>query len=153
VPRSVAAALRPLAAAAALASVSGCYAYHSVSPAGLRPDATVHVVLSSAASSALASTIGPNATALDGRVLAVDSNRVRLALTQIARAVGPEEFFKDDPVDVPLSGALEVRVRSFDRFRTLLAVGGLMSSAILAHTITNSPGVVSGKSGPSTGTK
>ena len=145
--------VRSLAAAATLAFTSGCYAYHSVSPARVRPDETVHVVLSSAASSALASTIGPNATALDGRVLAVDGTRVRLALTQIARAVGPEEFLNNDPVDVPLSGALEIRVRSFDRFRTLLAVGGLMSSAILAHTLSDSPGVVAGKGGPSTGTK
>jgi hypothetical protein len=147
------AAVRLATAAFAASIASGCYAYHNVSPRLVRPDDVVHMTLSSSASAALASTIGPNATALDGRVLSVDSGRVRLALTQIARVVGPEEFLKDEPVDIPMSGALEMRVRSMDRFRTLLAVGGLMSSVILAHTLSDSPGVGVSKGVPSPGSK
>jgi hypothetical protein len=144
---------RGMAYALVAAAAAGCYAYHSIPPQALKPDDNVHMVLSSAASSGLASTIGPNATALDGRVLSVDQDRVRIALTQIARAVGPEEFLKDEPVEVPLSGALEVTVRSLDRFRTAITVGGLMSSAFLAHTLTTSPGIGTNKGGPATGSK
>lgn len=132
-----------------VASTAGCYQYHDASPTAVKPDETVHVVLSSDASTSLASTIGPNATSLDGRVVAVDSNHMRLAVTQIARAVGPEEFLQSEPIDVPTHGALTVSVRSVDRARTFLAaVGGLLAGVFAAHTLTNSPGVVSTTGAP-----
>jgi hypothetical protein len=136
-----------------MAAASGCYEYHTASPTDVRPAETVHVVLSSDASTALASTIGPNATSIDGRVLAVDSNRMRLAVTQIARAVGPEEFLQNEPIDVPTRGALAVTVRSVDRLRTALAFGGLLAGVIAAHTLTDSPAVLATKGGPSSGSK
>lgn len=132
---------------------TGCYEYHSASIASVRPTETVHVALSPEATVSLASTIGPNATMLDGEVLSVDANTLRLAVTQIARAVGPEEFLKNEPIDVPASGALEITVRSVDRMRTMLALGGLIAGVIVARVATTSPGVVTVKGGPSTGTK
>src|SRR5262249_27513446 len=82
----------------------GCYEYREARVTDVRPDATVHVVLSAEAATALAGTIGPNATAIDGRVMSVDTRTLRLSATQIARAVGPEEFLRDEPIDVPASG-------------------------------------------------
>ena len=73
-----------------LVAGTGCYEYHSASIASVRPTETVHVALSPEATVSLASTIGPNATMLDGEVLSVDANTLRLAVTQIARAVGPD---------------------------------------------------------------
>jgi len=144
-------------ARAALAIVSafstGCYQYSNASPTAVRPDETVHVVLSSDASSSLASTIGPNATSIDGRVMAIDANRMRLAVTQIARAVGPEEFLQSEPIDVPTSGALTVSVRSVDRVRSFLAVGGILAGVVAAHTIVSSPGVFSTRGAPAGGSK
>jgi hypothetical protein len=125
------------------AASAGCYQYHEASPTAVRPDATVHVVLSSDASMSLAGMIGPNATSIDGRVVAVDSNRMRLAVTQIARAVGPEEFLQNEPIDVPTRGALSISIRSVDRVRTVLAVGGLLAGVVAAHTLSTSPGIFS----------
>lgn len=135
------------------AASAACYQYHEASPTALRPDETVRIVLSGEASGALAGTIGPNATSIDGRVLAIDSNRMRLAVTQIARAIGPEEFLQNEPIDVPTRGALAVSVRSMDRFRTVLAFGGVLAGMFAARTIANSAGVVSSAGAPAGSSK
>ena len=137
-----------------VAASTACYQYHDASPTAVRPDETVHVVLSGEASTTLAGTIGPNATSIDGRVMAVDSIRMRLAVTQIARAVGPEQFMQSEPIDVPTSAALAIRVRSVDRVRTVLAAfGGIVAGVLAARTLTSSPGVVSTKGTPSNGSR
>lgn len=136
-----------------VAALGGCYQYHEASTTAVRPDETVHVILSSDASSSLASTIGPYATSIDGRVLSIDSNQMRLAVTQIARAVGPEEFLQNEPIDVPTHGAVAVSVRSVDRVRTVLALGGLLAGVFAARTLTTSPNVVSTAGAPTGGSR
>jgi hypothetical protein len=143
-----------VAAVPVMLTGTACYEYHSASAADIHPGETVHLVLRSDASSALAATIGPNATTLDGRVVTVDASAVRLAVNQIARSAGPEEFLKNEPIDVPLGGASSITVRSVDRVRTFVALGGVIAAAIAAHAAaTSQPGIVTVKGGPSTGTK
>lgn len=131
----------------------GCYEYNSTAIGSIRPNETVHLELSPSGSASLASMIGPNATMLDGRVLAIDSNRLRLAVTQIARRVGPEQYLKDEPIDVPRASTTTVSVRSVDRPRTLLAIGGLAIGVLVARILTNDPTVAVSRSGPTSGTK
>lgn len=142
-----------VAAVPVITTGTACYEYHTTAVSTIRPDQTVHVVLSPEAAASLASTIGPNASSLDGRVMAVDSRVMKLNLTQIARSVGPEEFLKNEPIDVPVSGASSVTVRSFDRVRTFLVFGGLIASAIAAHAVTDQPGIAAIKGGPPGATK
>jgi hypothetical protein len=132
---------------------TACYEYRDASLADVRPDVSVHVVLSAAGSTALAPTIGPNATSIDGRVLSIRDGTMRLAATQIARAVGPEEFLKNDPIEVPTAGTLSISARSVDRVRTVLAVAGLIAGAFAAHALSDQPAITSVKGGPSGGTK
>jgi hypothetical protein len=148
-------ASRTLAIATASMPVlqSGCYEYRSTTIGTVRPAETIQVTLSPEASRSLAATIGPNATTLDGRVLAIDSNHVRLAVTQIARAEGPEEFLKEEPIDVPKAGAFRILVRSLDRPRTWLAFGGLVTGIVVAGIVANQPNITTVKTGPSTGSK
>jgi hypothetical protein len=137
-----------------VAASAACYQYHDASPTAVRPEETVHVVLSGEASTTMAGTIGPNATSIDGRVMAVDSIRMRLAVTQIARGAGPEEFMQSEPIDVPTTAAVAIRVRSVDRVRTFLAAfGGVVAGVLAARTLTSSPGVVSTRGTPSNGSK
>ena len=119
-----------------------------MSATAVRPNETVHVVLSSDASSSLAGTIGPNATSIDGRVMSIDSSRIRLAVTQIARVLGPEEFLQYEPIDVPTRGALTISVRSVDRVRTVLAFGTLLAGVFAARMWSTSPGLVSTTGAP-----
>jgi hypothetical protein len=137
----------------AFLATAGCYEYHDGRISDLRPNATVHVVLSAEATTSLASVIGPNATAVDGQVLSVDATTMRLAVTQIARAIGPEEFVHDEPLDVPIKGALQISTRSFDKARTALAVGSLLAMVLGAQVVTSQTGVTTVKGGATGTTK
>ena len=132
---------------------TACYEYRDVRLSDVRPNADVHIVLSTEASTSLARTIGPNASSIDGRVLSVGDRTMRVAATQIARVVGPEEFLRFEPIDVPAAGALSISIRSFDRPRTILAVGGILAAAIAAHVVSNQAGIFSTRGGPPTATK
>src|SRR5690349_4040642 len=136
-----------------VAASTGCYQYREMSPTTVRPDETVHVVLSGDASSSLAGAIGPNATSIDGRVVSIDSSRICLAVTQIARALGPEEFLQYEPIDVPTRGALTISVRSVDRARTVLAFGGILAGVFAARTLTTAPGIFSTTGAPAGSSK
>jgi hypothetical protein len=145
--------VRFVAVVPALFAGTACYEYHDAPLSRVRPGAIVHVVLSSDASASLASAIGPNATSIDGRVLSIDRTAVRVGVTQIARAVGPEEFLHDEPIDLPSQGALQISVRSFDKARAILAIGGVIVGAFVAHAATDGPAIITVKGGPSSGTK
>lgn len=132
---------------------TACYQYSTRPISAVRRDETVHVVLSPEASASLASSIGPNATTIDGKILGVNGTTLRLAVTQVARSIGPEEFMMNEPLDIPAKGASSITVRSLDRARTILAVGGILAGAFAARMITDQPGIATVKGGPSTGTK
>jgi len=135
-----------MAAVPVLVAGAGCYEYNTTSVERVQPGETVHVVLSPSGSTALASAIGPNATTLDGRILRQDPSELTLAVTQIERSVGPEEFMRDEAIAVPTQHAASITVRRLDRPRTFLTV-------FLAHVATQQAGVVTVKGGPPTGTK
>ena len=132
---------------------TACYQYNTRPISAVRPDEMVHVVLSPEASASLASSIGPNATTIDGKILGVNGRTLRLAVTQVARSIGPEEFMMNEPLDVPATGASSITVRSLDRARTILAVGSILAGAFAARMLTDQPAIVTIKGGPSTGTK
>ncbi len=132
---------------------TACYGYNAADVSALRPAQTVHVTLSPEAAVALKPAIGANATALDGRVLAVEPDHLRIALTQIARTIGPEEFLQYEPVDVPLAGTSTVSVRRFDGVRTFLAVGGIIGSAIAAAAVAEQPTIATVRGGPGAATR
>jgi hypothetical protein len=142
-----------MAAVPALAAGTGCYEYNAASVTGVRPGETVHLVLSPSGSTALATAIGPNATTLDGRILRGDSGQLTLAVTQIERSVGPEEFMRDEAITIPTQHTASIAVRRLDRPRTFLTVGALVAGVFLAHVVSEQSGVVTVKGGPSTGTK
>jgi hypothetical protein len=142
-----------IAAVPALVAGAGCYEYNTTALGRVQPGQTVHVVLSPSGSAALASTIGPNATTLDGRILRGDSGQLTLAVTQIERSVGPEEFMRDESITVPTQSAESITVRRLDRPRTFLTIGAFVASVFLAHVASNQAGIVTVKGGPASGTK
>jgi hypothetical protein len=142
-----------IAAVPVLVAGTGCYEYRSAEISGVRAGETVHLVLNQSGSAALAPAIGPSATSLDGRVLRDDSGELLLAVTQIDRSVGPEEFLRNESVAVPTRNAESITVRRLDRPRTLLAAGAVFAGVFLAHVATEQAAVVSLKGGPPSGTK
>ena len=142
-----------MAVVQALVAGAGCYEYHATTPGGVQPGEIVHVVLNSSTSATLASTIGPNATTLDGRLLRGDSNQLTLAVTKIERSVGPEEFMRNEAVGIPTQSAETITVRRLDRPRTFLTVGALIAGVVFAHVVSEQAGVIAVKGGPPSGTK
>ena len=134
-------------------SGAACYSYHTADATVVRPSETVHVVLSPEAAVALKSSIGPNASTLDGRVLDVESDRLRLAVTQIERSIGPEEFLQGEQLELPFAGASLITIRRLDRPRTILAIGGIIASAIAAASFSNQPAIAVVRGGPGASTR
>jgi hypothetical protein len=133
--------------AVAVVSGTACYEYQAADASAVRATEVVHVVLSPEAAVALKADIGANASTLDGRVVWVDSDRVRLAVRQIGRSIGPEEFLSGEELDLPLAGASSISVRRFDRARSLLAAGGIIASALAAGSFANQPAITTIRGG------
>jgi len=151
-PRNATRSLALMLAVSVLTETA-CYGYDAAELSAVRPAQTVHMTLSPEAAVALKPAIGPNAATLDGRVLAVEPDHVRIALTQIVRTTGPEEFLQYEPIDVPLAGTSIVSVRKFDRLRTFLAVGGIIGSAIAAAMVAEQPTIATVRGGPGVSTR
>jgi len=142
-----------LAAAPVLCTGAGCYQYQAYDSARIQPGQVVRVELAPGAGAALASTIGPNATTLDGRVLSLTPADVTVALTQITRSVGPEQFLHDEPVSLPLSSVAAFRVRAVDKPRTALAIGGIIAAVVAGQVFIDQSGIFGGKTTVSGSTK
>lgn len=115
---------------------AGCYYYRATDVGQLRVGQRARIELSPAGAADLASSIGPNATIIDGRVLTAGDSGITLAVTQIARTVGPEEFLKDESLTIPRGGASTFQVRELDRERTVLAIGSIIAAAFVARKAT-----------------
>jgi hypothetical protein len=132
---------------------TACYQYRTSGPDAVQPGQIVHVDLTAPGAAALAPTIGPNATALNGKVLTRAGNDVTIAVTQIDRGAAPEQFLKGDPVSFSLASISSVQLRSFDKQRTVLAIGGIIGAIVVGQIFVDQSGIFSTKGGGSTSTK
>jgi hypothetical protein len=132
---------------------AGCYQYRTSGPDAVQPGQVVHVDLTAPGAATLASTIGPNATALNGRVLTRAGNDVTLAVTQIDRGAAPEQFLKGDPISFSLANVSAVQLRSFDKQRTALAIGGIVGAILVGQIFIDQSGIFSNRTVTSGNTK
>lgn len=142
-----------MAAVPALVAGTACYQYQTTRSDAVQPGQIVHVDLTAPGAAALAPTIGPNATALNGRVLTRAGDDLTLAVTQIDRSNGPEQFLKGDPVSFSLLNVSTVQRRRFDRQRTVLAVGGVIAAIVVGQIFIDQSGIFGNKGTISGSTK
>jgi hypothetical protein len=142
-----------MAAVPAIVAGTACYQYRTMGPGAVQPGQIVHVDLTAPGAAALASAIGPNATALNGRVLTRAGNDVTLAVTQIDRGNAPEQFLKGDPVMLSLQNVSGLQLRSFDKQRTALAIGGVIAAVVVGQVFVDQSGIFTNKNAPSGSTK
>jgi hypothetical protein len=142
-----------MAAVPAIVAGTACYQYRTMGPEAVQPGQIVHVDLTAPGAAALASAIGPNATALNGRVLTRAGNDVTLAVTQIDRGSAPEQFLKGDAVTLSLANVAGLQLRSFDKQRTALAVGGVIAAIVVGQIFIDQSGIFVNKNGPGGATK
>jgi hypothetical protein len=141
------------AAVPVLFTGTACYQYRTSGPDAVQPGQVVHVDLTAPGAAALASSIGPNATALNGRVLTRAGNDVTLAVTQIDRGAAPEQFLKGDPIAFSLMNVSSVQLRSFDKQRTALAIGGIVGAIVIGQIFIDQSGIFATKTAPPVNTK
>ena len=142
-----------MAAVPVLLTGTACYQYRTSGPDAVQPGQVVRVDLTAPGAAALASSIGPNATALNGRVLTRAGNDVTLAVTQINRGAEPEQFLKGDPISFSLANVSSVQTRSFDKQRTWLAIGGVVAAVVVGQIFIDQSGVFASKGAPPSTTK
>jgi hypothetical protein len=131
----------------------GCYEYTDTTSAGLHPGEVVRVALTAPGSAALAPAIGPGATSLGGRVMSLAPNDMTIALTEIDRSVGPEQFLAGEPISVPLASFAGVQRRRVDKGRTALAVGGVVALFVVGQVIVDQTSIFSSKGAVSGSTR
>jgi hypothetical protein len=143
-----------IAAVPMLCVGAACYQYQPAPLSAVQPGQAVRVNLTLDGGAALASAIGPGATALDGRVVRRDDREITLALTQIMRAADqPEEFLQNEPLTLPLTGGATFSVRSLDKGRTVLAAGSIVALIVAGKAFIDQPGIFTTKGTVSQGTK
>jgi hypothetical protein len=138
----VGAARRTRRARAALATLllattpaAGCRSYAPLRADGLRPDAhagrVVRVRLTPEGGGALASTIGPRGTALEGTLVAADDSSVTMDVRAVTRADGDDERWPGERVRVERRAVAGVETVRTSVRRTALLVGGAVAALVL----------------------
>ena len=102
------------AAVPVLLAGTACYQYRTSGRDAVQPGQVVHIDLTAPGAAALAPAIGPNATALNGKVLTRAGNDLTLAVTQIDRGSAPEQFLRGEPISLSFDNVLGIRMRRFD---------------------------------------
>lgn len=125
---------------ALLALLGGCYTYGPVQARAVAPRQDVTVWVNEAGMAAITPVIGPRAAELQGIVTARSDSSLTLALRSVTRRGGMEETMANDLVTVGLGSMDSVRLRRFDRTRTLLMAGGVVVGAILVRVVSNESG-------------
>ncbi|AHG90189.1 hypothetical protein J421_2652 [Gemmatirosa kalamazoonensis] len=128
------------------AALAGCYAQvpAPLDGAGPAPSGDVHVVLSPQGTSSLVTSLGPRATALEGRVVNRADSSITMIVRSVARSTGTQEDWPGDQLTLPLSAVQTMRVRKLSVGRTV-AFSGI--AAVAAFLIGNSLRGQSGSGG------
>jgi hypothetical protein len=138
---------------AAAVGASGCFAYRSAPPAAVRVGQEVRVTLTPAGAEEIRQQVGPRVETLGGRVIAPRDSVLTVAVTQLSRARGSDEFWTGDSVIVPIHALRALSVRQLDRKRTWLAVGGALVAVFVMRHVVEEAGVFGSRPAPPPGTQ
>lgn len=123
----------------------GCFAYRPADPTGLRTGEAVRVELTPSGAQEITQQLGPRVESLDGRVVGPLDSALVLAVRQLTRSRGAEEFWTGDSVTVPVRAVSSLLVRRFDRNRTWLAVGGAAIGIFVMRRVIIEAGLFGGR--------
>jgi hypothetical protein len=142
-----------LAAVPVLVAGTACYEYRSAPVESIEVGKVIHATFTPDGSRAAVAALGPQAAGIEARVVSRTAADVTFAVSRIERAVGPEQFLRDEPVTLPISSLGMLEVRSADRPRTALAIGGIIAAVVAGQVFINQSGVFSTKGAPPSSTK
>lgn len=90
----------------------------------LRPENNVRVVLTSAGSRELASTVGDSASALSGSIVRTTDAGLTLSVSRVEASRAAVDW-RGEQVTIPLTAIDHTGVRQFDRTRSVIAAAGI----------------------------
>ena len=134
----------PVVAALALAA---CYRYGPLAAPTPEPGARLEVQLTDAGAAALAASVGPRVTAIEGQLLGVHPDALELAVLAVRFYDGQENYWKGEQVTIPRGSIASLRQRRLSGPRTLLFAGAIVAAAA---TVGTTSGVLGGASGGGT---
>jgi hypothetical protein len=146
VARQLVGVRRALCVVTSAVMAGGCFAYRPADLGGVRPGEAVRLELTPTGAQELTQQVGPRVQSLDGRVVFPRDSSLVVAVRQLTRSRGMEEFWTGDSVTVPARGVSSLAVRRFDRNRTLLAVTGTVVGILVMRRVIEETGFFS--SGP-----
>jgi hypothetical protein len=116
-----------------------------------QPGLDVEATLSSAGTFALASTVGPSAARLDGRVIRASPDSLTVALREVRLRDGQVLFLQGTTVTLAQADLVTLRARTFDRPRSILATTlGLAGAILLVERVRSGGGGDGGNTGGGT---
>lgn len=116
-------ALHRLALSIALCGSVACYRYEPVATPAPEPGAFVSVTLTDEASRARVGSLGADVTALRGRLVAQDSDSIRVAVSAVVSNRGIETSWRGEQVELPLTDVALIQRRRFSAGRSALLAG------------------------------
>jgi len=118
--------MRPIPPLAAALLLSGCYSYAPAEPATLRPQDEVRVHLTREGMIDLPEILGSPGPTVGGRLVSAEGDRLLLRVPVSVQVEGYATQSLPQEVPIAASQVVQVERRRLDRFRTGLAVAGIL---------------------------
>jgi len=132
VRRRLAAGLGLALAAPLAAPLAACYRNVPVDPAPLAPGSAVRLYLTGDGTAQLASRLGPQTLAVDGRVDSVGAGGVTVVVSQTTKTFGGTIAWMGERVTIPTGDIARAEARVLDRRRTVTLAAGAAGVALAA---------------------
>jgi hypothetical protein len=131
--------------AASTILLNGCYTYRPLSTPEPLPGTRVSAALTDDGARELSGQVGPEVDHVEGDVLAVDSNRVQLAVRQVETTRGYEVDWKGEKVTIPRAAVAGWQERRLSVGGTSF-MGGLVVGGLYAmYRLLGGPGLIDGR--------
>ena len=110
----------------------GCYTYLPLGTAEPRVGTQVSAELTGRGSDTLARAVGPGVLMLRGAVVETDPNAITLAVTSVANRSGQQQFWRGEPVRLPVGTVQDFQERRFSLGRSLVFAAAFVGSSVAA---------------------
>jgi hypothetical protein len=132
---------------ATVAALSGCYKWTPLETVTPASGTRIAVDLTSVGTDTLARYVGPNAVAIEGRVLEAEASDLLLAVSVVRKRNGEEDFWKGEAVSIPRATISGLRQRRLAAGRTLLVAGAVAALGATVGAAASSGGSGGGGNG------
>ena len=133
--------MRPRAVGAVALMLVGCYRYQPAPMSSPRVGMQVAAELSDSGTVALAKAVGPDAAAVEGRLVRVTESEIELAVTTVRQHAGTATDWRGERVIVPRGFLSRLQERKLSRQRTaLFAAAFAVGAAVVGDAFAGNSG-------------